>query len=94
LKIPEKDARRAVLTAFNWHGGGGSPLYSFASTRTVWSDDHRDRACREVVECLGLVRENHDQADALFHLIGVLRMADVGEEVIPAGRLWPVENPG
>lgn len=40
---------RHIETAYNWHGGGGSPLYQFASTGgKVHSDEHRNNLKNEI----------------------------------------------
>lgn len=41
-------------TAYEWHSGEGSALYSFASTGgVVWSDGHRQDLRAEISKCLG-----------------------------------------
>ena len=34
--------------AYDWHGGGGSPLYRFASTGQIQDDDHRQDLLAEL----------------------------------------------
>lgn len=42
-----------IDTAYGWHGGQSSPLYSFASTGgTVHSEEHRGDLAREIARCL------------------------------------------
>ena len=43
--------QRMRTLAYNWHGGGGSPLYQFASTGgVVHTDEHREKLVAEVQE--------------------------------------------
>ena len=45
---------RIVQTAYAWHGGQSSALYSFASTGgVVWSEDHRRNLIAEINACRG-----------------------------------------
>ena len=47
---------RIVQTAYAWHGGQSSALYSFASTGgVVWSEDHRRGLLVEVDGCRNYV---------------------------------------
>lgn len=42
-----------IDTAYGWHSGQSSPLYSFASTGgTVHSEGHRGDLAREIARCL------------------------------------------
>lgn len=39
---------RLIQTAYDWHSGQSSPLYSFASTGgVIWSADHREDLDRD-----------------------------------------------
>jgi hypothetical protein len=69
--ISDVEARRI---AAEWHSGGGSPLYSFASTGAVTLDTIRevDRNLREI----GRIRDSTGGAD-LLNLVSYLRF--VGE---------------
>ena len=45
---------RIIQTAYDWHGGQDSALYSFASTGgVVWSEDHRRNLIGEIAGCRG-----------------------------------------
>lgn len=46
---------RLIDVAFSWHGGQSSPLYSFASTRTVHSEEHRTCVHVEIAGCIDIV---------------------------------------
>ena len=46
---------KCIETAFNWHGGISSALYSFASTRKIHSENHRDDVLDEIDECLSCI---------------------------------------
>ena len=43
---------KCIDIAFNWHSGISSPLYSFASTRKIHSEHHRDDVLDEIDECI------------------------------------------
>lgn len=44
---------RLVQTAYDWHSGQWSPLYSFSSTGgTVHSEEHREELKREIWRCM------------------------------------------
>lgn len=46
-----EENKKHVETAYNWHGGQWSPLYSFASTGgKVWSEDHRQGLKHEIAD--------------------------------------------
>ena len=49
---------RLVQTAYDWHSGQSSPLYSFASTGgVIWSADHRDDLESEILSCRANLRD-------------------------------------
>jgi len=73
-------AASAIVTAFDWHGGGGSPFYAFASTRTVQSEDHRSRILDEAATCLRMGQKRF--ATALQALVRVVHQAPVGVEIV------------
>lgn len=74
-------ARRAILTAFDWHGGGGSPFYRFASTRMVQSERHRAEVATEARACL--VGASDADAKKLLALGRVVAAAPIGVELVP-----------
>ena len=45
---------KCIDVAFNWHGGKSSALYSFASTRKLHSENHRDDVLDEIDECIDI----------------------------------------
>ena len=45
--------------AYSWHGGGGSPLYRFASTGQIQDEDHRLDLLREIRADLVWVCDNY-----------------------------------
>jgi hypothetical protein len=57
---------KVIQTAYSWHGGGGSPFYSFASTRKIHGSDHRIRILNEALECsvAAVLHENPKEAKA------------------------------
>jgi len=81
------------LTAYEWHGGGGSPLYSFASTGgVVHSEAHRGNLIHEIEGNLRYVTkeassrwlaENDRDAEAghLNALLSHVQNVEVGERI-------------
>lgn len=60
--------RDAIDTAFDWHGGQGSALYSFASTGgTVWDKEHRARLYREIASAM-IDTQDANETRKLVHL--------------------------
>ncbi len=53
---------KCIDTAFNWHGGKSSALYSFASTRKLHSENHRDDVLDEIDECMSWTKMHGEQA--------------------------------
>lgn len=75
----------AVTAAFEYHSGGGSPLYQFASTRTVHSAEHRVSLFHEIKLCrLWEVGRNNDPAElsALDNLRDMVELATIGEPLM------------
>jgi hypothetical protein len=85
------------LTAYEWHGGGGSPLYSFASTGgKVHSEEHRANLVSEIE---GNIRycdneaspqwlAEHDKAAEearLTRLLAHIWQAEVGSQIEDPG---------
>ena len=61
-------------TAYDWHGGQWSALYSFASTDcTVHNEGHRAQLEGEISECMGKVESAVD-LDALQNLLNAVRL--------------------
>lgn len=60
-----------VATAYEWHRGQSSPLYSFASTGgKVLSEEHRANLLGEIAKCLAWAEEQRliDEIDDLAKL--------------------------
>lgn len=62
MRVPADYSRErgiaAIRVAGQWHAGQRSPLYSFASTRTIHGERHREQLRREVNALIGSVLEN------------------------------------
>ena len=62
MRVPPAFSRErgiaAIRVAGQWHSGQRSPLYSFASTRTIHGERHREQLRREVNALIGSVLEN------------------------------------
>jgi len=75
------------LTAYEWHGGGGSPLYSFASTGgIVHSEEHRVNLIQEIEKDIRWCDDNPGTEEArdreLLHtLLRHVRTAEVGVRI-------------
>ena len=83
LHSEELDLFASRDTAYQWHGGQWSPLYSYASTDcTVWDESHRMNLEGEILACMTTV-DRHDQADELEALANLLRCIQA----------LPVKNP-
>lgn len=95
LRVPPAYTRdrgvRAIRIAFDWHSGGGSPLYQFASTRSIRDEAHRERAYRDVGHCITSVIENpvseNEYAD-LRLLAEVILTAPAGVELATAAEVF------
>lgn len=74
LGISPHDIRE---TAYNWHHGQWSDLYSFASTDlTIHSEEHRQGLLCEVETCIDRFdRGQHDDPDAEFLKLTQLKQA-------------------
>ncbi len=77
---------KCIDTAFNWHGGKSSALYSFASTRKIHSENHRDDILDEIDECLSWARVNGER-----ELGGISDLQSIQKTVseLPVGRQLP-----
>lgn len=71
--------RLACLLAFDWHGGGGSPLYSFASTRTIHDEKHRRGLLAEIKKCKK--DATHLDRKELEHIEYVVTQLPIGHEL-------------
>lgn len=62
MRVPADYSRErgiaAIRVAGQWHSGQRSPLYSFASTRTIHGHRHREQLRQEVNALIGSVLEN------------------------------------
>ena len=74
-----------IDTAFEWHGGKHSALYLFASTRQLWSEEHRLLAREEVHFSIAWHGNHREQEDGdltkLRELHKILRTLPIGEEI-------------
>lgn len=69
------------LTAYEWHSGGGSPLYSFASTGgKVHSEEHRANLVSEIEGCIKQV-DSAAEETRLTRLLAHVWQAEVGVEI-------------
>ncbi|KKL14406.1 hypothetical protein LCGC14_2515980 [marine sediment metagenome] len=77
---------KCIKTAFSWHGGMSSALYSFASTRQLHSEEHRDDVLDEIDECIRWTKIHGGQEpDDISNLQSMSRV--VSE--LPLGRRLP-----
>jgi hypothetical protein len=91
MRLPKPLTRQravaAIRAGFAWHGGGGSAVYEFASTRRVADEEHRGRLRREIELTIGSVLENPMRPDELsqLHLMeDVVNTAPAGVELATA----------
>lgn len=62
---PDLDLQDAITTAYEWHPGGGSALYAFASNGGNLQDEaQRQQLLTEVEESIAWVTQNAQQIDA------------------------------
>ena len=87
---PEYSKERGIAAlriASQWHSGQWSPLYSFASTRRIHGEKHREQLRHEVNVLIGSVLENpvhpHEYAD-LSLLRDVIATAPLDTELATA----------
>jgi len=58
-ELAEAAGKDIINTAYEWHGGGGSPLYSFASTGgKIHSAKHKSELESEIQKCIDWVKAN------------------------------------
>ncbi len=79
---------KCIETAFNWHSGESSPLYSFASTRKIHSEDHRDDVQDEIDKCIEIALRQ-GQTDPEKNDIKNLRSMSGIVGRLPVGRKLP-----
>ncbi len=76
---------KCIETAFSWHGGISSPLYSFASTRKIHSEHHRDDILDEIDECIAWTKMFGEQTqgdiDELQSIVQVVSELPVGTQL-------------
>ena len=69
-----------IETAYSWHGGQWSPLYSFASTGgVVWTEEHREGLVGEILECRTWCLERLEMIDShrLWQLLRHVQRAEL-----------------
>ncbi len=79
---------KCIETAFNWHGGISSPLYSFASTRKLHSENHRDDVLDEIDKCIYIVLHQEQTDPEENDLDNLQSMSEVVSR-LPVGRKLP-----
>jgi hypothetical protein len=68
-----------VETAYAWHGGGGSPLYSFASCGgVVHTEQHRAELVSEIELCIGVAETETDRTE-LNRLLAYVKVFPLDE---------------
>ena len=75
-----------IETAFAWHGGKRSALYSFASTRQLWSEEHRDNVRTEIAQSIKWQEQNTEQTPGDLKTLRILRRAAC---CLPVGEVLP-----
>ena len=95
LKVPPDYSKErgiaAIKLAFDWHSGQGSPLYSFASTRRIYGEKHRQQLRVEVNALIGDVIENPvhvGEFERLALLREVINTAPLDIELATAGEVF------
>jgi hypothetical protein len=70
-----------IELSYNWHGGGGSPLYRFASFGGVVNDEgHREDLIEEITDAIVLADKQEDEDYyALMDLLEYVETAEIGE---------------
>lgn len=88
----EVDVFKARETAYDFHGGQFSPLYSFASTEaTVWSEDHRAQLEGEIGDATAGVRASL-QSGALAEDEGNQQLEDL-DNLLRTVKALPARRP-
>ena len=80
LEIILKEERKAVnqQTAYQWHGGQWSPLYSFASTGcTVHDEAHRNGLENEISDCINYDTTAPEEKNRLITLLSFVKSSVV-----------------
>jgi len=91
----EVDVFGARDTAYAWHGGQYSPLYSFASTNaTVHDEDHRAQLEGEIGEAINFVTVRPEE-DYYFKTAGRTKAdeLDALDNLLRTVKALPVKNP-
>ena len=78
---------KLIDEAFNWHGGQSSPLYSFASTRTVHSEKHRQNLFVEIAKNTDWVAAQKDATRAEAAKLGNYTQAGKRREIALLSKL-------
>lgn len=99
------DVFAARDTAYEWHGGQYSALYSFASTDcTIWSEEHRSSLVQDINSCIqretaSTDKDQEEVLEALNNLLAVVKAlpikpsapaCDKCDEYMPHGHCKPV----
>ena len=77
------------MVAYDWHGGGGCPLYSFASTGgVVHTEEHRTKLIEEISVSIGWCEAEPDSVEAedlphLRELLAFVKAAPLNAEPAP-----------
>jgi hypothetical protein len=73
--------------AYNWHGGKSSPLYSFASTMTVHSEDHRLGLAKEIAKNIDWIANTQVKTRAVIAKLGGYTEAGKRKEIATLSKL-------
>lgn len=91
-----EECAQAIRTAFDWHSGGGSPFYRFASNRKLDNEEHRWGALTELDAAAacgtaggGSRFLSPEDRAALDLLRRVLTTIPVGVEIATVDQVWP-----
>jgi len=89
VKTPTEHRSQLRMLAYAWHGGGGSPLYQYASTgAVVHSAEHREKLIDEInldIEIVESDRHHHpdDEKQRLEALLAAVRRAPLNATEAP-----------
>ena len=72
-------------TAYEWHGGQWSPLYSFASTGgVVHTESHREQLLDEIGDCIEHCKQDnahdHHERERLHKLAAFVKSFEIEKE--------------
>jgi hypothetical protein len=88
MEMTHEAVVNAIRTAFDWHGGGGSDLYRFASNRKIDDEAHRGDLRASIRVCMTQAGNDRDHRDleALYRVVSAIAInhevcthEDVGE---------------